>query len=238
MVWAVALGAVALLATSCQRVEVTTYDASKRPALALHYLTRDGADRYTTKAGRGTLRVSAPGSNRGIEGNSNTRAVIWPPGTKPVVEQSSCARFTDARGAWVQQGLVLRFRIDGSRVRSIVVAKNVWYGAEWQFNVMTWDTNRNQDWQVHGSAVLRTPFERNDKPRPLPWMLCARTEGAVIRVKGWRGDESEPTWNDASHTGAVRLPAGWQVAGKPGWYAGHIPPGGTMGMSMLHTTAR
>lgn len=58
----------------------------------------------------------------------------------------------------------------------------------------------------------------------------------MVRVKGWRGDESEPTWQDPSHTGSVTLPSSWVYAGKAGWYAGHIPPGGTIGMGGLRTS--
>jgi len=252
--WAMVLGAVALLATSCEGVESTasasgsvstttttvtkvTYDASSRPYLAIRYLTRDGSDRYTLKTGPGVVRINAPTTNRGAPGGSNTRAVVWPPYTKAAVEQQTCSRWTDAKGTWVQQGLVLRLRIDGSRLRSVVVAKNVVYGANWQFNVMTWDTGRRDVLQIHGAAILRTPFERNNVPRPLPWNVCARTERDIIRVKGWRKDEPEPSWHDKSHTGAVRLPAGWTVAGKAGWYGGHIAPGATIGMSLLRTTA-
>ena len=75
--WAMVLGAVALLATSCEGVETTasasgnmstttttvtkvTYDASSRPYLAIRYLTRDGSDRYTLKTGPGVVRYQPP----------------------------------------------------------------------------------------------------------------------------------------------------------------------------------
>lgn len=228
--------AVALVATACRRVEIVQYDATHRPDLAQQYVTRDGHDRYTLKLGAGAVRISAPRSNRATPNGSGTRSVIWPPATKAVTDQQSCATWTDAHGSWIQQGIALRVRVDGNRLRTVVIAKNIVYGAEWQFNVYTWDSARSPYFQTHGSISLRAPFERGDMPRPLPWKVCARVEGRVLRVKGWRGDESEPGWTNPSHTGAVTLPRAWVFAGKAGWYAGHIPPGGTIGMSGLRTS--
>ena len=231
------LGAsVALLSTACQQVEVVMYDRSDEPDLAQRYVTRDGTDRYTLKLGPGAVRVSAPSTNKATPEGSATRTVIWPPSTPAVADQMSCASWTDSRGSWVQQGIALRVRQDGNRFRTIVVAKNIVYGASWQLNVYTWDTARSPYFKTHGSVSLRTPFESGDKPRPLPWKVCARVEGRLVRVKGWRSEESEPSWSDRSHTGSVTLPAEWVYAGKAGWYAGHIPPGGTIGMGALRTS--
>ena len=229
---AVVAAAVALVATACQRTEVVLYDKSKTPNLAQHYVTRDGADRFTLKLGPGAVRIDAPTTNRG----TTTRTVIWPPSTKAVTDQQSCASWTDQRGTGVQQGIALRVRMDGSRFRSIVVAKNIVYGANWQLNVYTWDSGRSPYFQTHGAVSLRAPFESGDEPRPLPWKVCARVEGKVVRIKGWRSDESEPTWSSPDHTGSVTLPAAWVFAGKAGWYAGHIPAGGTIGMGALRTS--
>lgn len=228
--------AVALVATACRRVEVVLYDHRDTPDLAQQYITRDGTDRYTLKLGPGAVRVSAPSTNEATENGSGTRSVIWPPSTKAVRDQQSCATWTDANGPWMQQGLALRVRIDGDRLRTIVVAKNIVYGAEWQLNVYTWDSDRNPYFQTHGAVILRAPFERNDEPRALPWKVCAKVEGRVVRIKGWHGTESEPTWTSPSNTGSVTLPASWVYTGKAGWYAGHIDPGRTMGMSGLRTS--
>ena len=227
---------VALVATACQRTEVVLYDKDKTPNLAQHYITRDGSDVYTLKLGPGAVRVSAPSTNRSTPEGSTTRTVVWPPGTKAVVDQQSCANWTGSSGSWVQQGLSLRVRIDGSRFRSIVVAKNIVYGASWQLNVYTWDSARSPYFLAHGAVPLRAPFAQGDVPRPLPWKVCARVEGRTVTVKGWRPDEPEPGWSNPTHTGKVTLPAEWVFAGKAGWYAGHIPPGGTVGMSGLRTS--
>jgi hypothetical protein len=233
---AIVVAAVALVATACQRTEVVLYDRTKAPNLAQHYVSRDGSDVYALKTGPGAVRIDAPRSNHGTPQGSDTRTVIWPPGTKAVTDQQSCASWTDSRGGWVQQGIALRVRIDGNRFRTIVVAKNTVYGASWQLNVYTWDSARTPYFQTHGAVALRAPFAQGDVPRPLPWKVCARVEGRIVTVKGWRSDEPEPGWSNPTHTGHVTLPATWVYAGKAGWYAGHIPPGGTIGMGALRTS--
>jgi len=230
------VAATALVATACQRTEVVLYDATKKPNLVLHYITRDGSDRYTLKLGPGAVRIDAPATNKATPQGSTTRIAIWPPSTKMVTDQQSCASWTDSRGAWAQQGIALRVRIDGSRFRSIVVAKNIVYGANWQLNVYTWDSARSPYFTTHGAVSLRTPFASGNTPRPLPWKVCAKVEGRVVTVKGWRSDESEPGWNNPQHTGSVTLPSEWVFAGKAGWYAGHVQPGGTIGMGALRTS--
>lgn len=232
----IVLSAVALLATACQRTEVVLYDASKTPNLAFHYITRDGSDRYDLKVGTGALRVSAPRTNQATPEGSATRIVIWPPATKLVTDQQSCATWKDDQGKWAQEGIALRVRIDGSRFRAIVVAKNIVYGANWQMNVYTWDSGRSPYFSTHGAVSLRTPFASGSTPRSLPWKVCARVVGRTVTVKGWRPDESEPGWSNPQHTGSVTLPQQWVFAGKAGWYAGHIEPGGTMGMGGLRTS--
>ena len=206
------LSAVALVATACQRTEVVLYDASKTPNLAFHYISRDGSDTYSLKLGPGAVRTSAPSTNKATPEGSDTR------------------------GKWAQQGIALRIRIDGSRFRAIVVGKNIVYGASWQLNVYTWDTARSPYFRTHGAVSLPTPFANGSAPRPLPWKVCARVEGRILTIKGWRSDEAEPGWSNPQHTGTVTLPSEWVFAGKAGWYAGHIQPGGTIGMGALRTT--
>ncbi len=54
------IGLVALVATACQRVEVRLYDRTHRPEVALHYVTRDGSDRYVTRRTPKPSTVTAP----------------------------------------------------------------------------------------------------------------------------------------------------------------------------------
>jgi hypothetical protein len=228
--------ALAVVAAGCRRVEVVVYDRTSTPDLAQHYVTRDGTDTYALKLGAGAVRFTAPGTNASTPDGSQTRSVIWPPSTTASTTHQSCATWTDASVPGMQQGLVLRVRIDGSRFRAIVVAKNIWYGAEWQLNVYTWDSARSPYFRTHGAVALRTPFEHGELPTPLPWRVCARVDGDLVRLKGWRPGEPEPTWSSPTHGGSVRLPERWVYAGRAGWYAGHLPPGATVGMSGLRAS--
>jgi hypothetical protein len=205
-----------------------------RPRLALHYLTRDGSDRFVLGEGPASARLDAPSTNTG----SNTRAIFWAPGTANSTDQQSCATWSDSRGLNVQQGIALRVRHDtNGRWRSVTVMKNILYGAYWQFNVLTWDTARRSYGQVHGGVSLPGPFRTGETTSaPLPWKVCAKVTGSLVTLKAWRGNEAEPTWDDPSHSGRVRLPPGWTYPGKPGWYTGHIPARGTAGHTGLATT--
>ncbi len=225
---------VALLATACQQVEVTTYDGTRSTNLAQHYLTRDRGDGYTLSSSPGAARITAPSTNTGTE----TRSVFWPPSTPMAVDQQSCATWTDQVGDQVQQGVALRVRNDDGRWRAVTVLKNIYWGQVWQFNVHTWDSTRSPTQQVHGNVKLESVFREGDtyQGKPLPWKVCARARGDLVTLKAWRGDEAEPAWGDATHGGSVRLPAGWAYAGKAGWYAGHVPARGTAGFADLRTS--
>lgn len=218
-------------------VERRQYRPSSDTGLLQHHLTQDGSDRYQLRAEQGAVRVTAPPTNLSTPEGSATRSVIWPPATAISTDQQTCATWGEAPGPWAQQGLALRIRRDGTRFRTIVVAKNTVFGAEWQFNVYTWDSARSPYLAVHGSVGLRAPFEALGVPRPLPWHVCAKVQGRIVRVKGWREAEPEPGWHDPSHAGAVTLPPEWVYPGKAGWYAGHVDPGRTLAMDDLETSA-
>lgn len=203
--------------------------------LVQRYVTRDAADTYAVHAGTTTLQVLAPATNVATADGSQTRSVLWDPTRPAQVDQRSCATWTEAHGRWAQQGLALRVQVEAERFRTIVVAKNVWYGAEWQMNVYTWDNARDPYFRTHGMVSLREPFERLALPMPLPWRVCARVVGAKVQVKGWRPSEPEPSWDDPTHGGSVLLPAEWIYEGRPGWYAGHLQPGGGIAMADLRT---
>lgn len=230
--WIFALVVAALAASSCQRVPTAVFTESTRSPLQQHYLTQNRGDSYDLKAGPAAVRFTAPNDNWGV----NTRAIVWPAETPAAENAQSCATWTDAEGARAQQGIALRIEQTPGRFRAITVTKNVWFGVAWQFNVNTWDSDRRPLMQVHGAIQLTLPFDVNGVPAPLPWRVCARVVGDQVTVKGWTGDETQPTWQDRTHSGSVRLPEGWTYEGHAGWYAGHLPPGGTIGMSRLRTT--
>lgn len=219
----VATLAIAVATTACERVPVRTFDETSSHELRFHYLTRDQTDGYTTLAVPGSLQVNAPATNRG----GNTRVVMFPNDQPVVDEHQSCATWQSQDGLNTQQGLALRIRNDlpEDRWRAVTVTKNVMWGANWQFNVLTWDSRSWAPWQVRGSVDLARVFWPGEQLAPLPWRVCARVEGDTVRVKGWLAGQPEPTWDDPVHSGSVRLPAEWVYPGKAGWYVGHLAPG-------------
>lgn len=214
--------ALSVVAASCQWVPVRTFDQNSAHAFSFHYLSRDGADGFRSLATPGTFQATAPATNVG----TNTRLLVYP-GQQPISpNHQACATWQSQDGINNQQGLALRIRHDAAegRWRSITVTKNVVWGANWQFNVLTWDSYK-PGWQMHGSVNLAPVFWSNQQLAPLPWRICARVEGDLVRVKGWRVGQPEPDWSNANHTGAVRLPIEWVYPGKAGWYVGHLAPG-------------
>lgn len=221
-----------LLAAACQRVPVRVFDDTHPAAFNVHYLTRNGGDTVSSVAGPGRFTLSAPATNTG----SNTRVLIYPPAQPMAADQQVCATWSDQVGIHTQQGLALRVRHDitnGGRWRAVTVMKNIMWGANWQFNVLTWDTQGRYGYRVHGSVGLPQVFWPNQVLAPLPWRVCAKAEGDIVTVKAWRLNETEPAWGDSSHGGTVRLPAGWAFDGKAGWYAGHLSPGGSAAFTDL-----
>lgn len=224
----------AMLASACDRIPVRTFDGTRAPAFNFHYLTRDGSDGYASAANAGRFSVSAPSANRG----SNTRLLVYPPAQPLSVDQQACATWSAQVGLNTQQGIALRVRHDiagGDRWRAVTVMKNILWGANWQFNVLTWDTRGGYGYRKHGSVGLPQVFWPNHVLAPLPWRVCARVENDLVTVKAWRIGEPEPAWGDATHGGTVRLPAGWAYAGKSGWYVGHLKPGGSAEFADLTT---
>lgn len=221
---------VAVTATACQRVPQRTYDATRPSPLSATYLTNDPGDQFIVSGSPGWFRASAPSTNRA----ANTRLLVWPYAQPMAVDQQVCSTWSDQVGPNVQQGLALRVRRDGGRLRAVTIMKNVVWGAQWAFNVITWDTADPTLWRVRGAVSLPAVFYRHPPTiDPLPWRVCARAEGSVVRLKAWRQAEREPAWGDASHGGAIALPPGWTFEGKAGWYVGHLPPGGSAGFTSL-----
>lgn len=213
----------ALLMAACEWVPVPTFDQTTPPALSFHHLTRDGVDTFASAARPGRLDLWAPPDNQG----TNTRMLVYP-GSQPVTDNhQACATWESQDGYNAQQGLALRIRHDlpEGRWRALTVTKNVMWGANWQFNVLSWDSRQPGSWQMWGSVNLAGVFWPGQQLTPLPWRVCARVEGDLVKVKGWPAGAAEPGWDDAVHTGAVRVPAEWVYPGKAGWYVGHLGPG-------------
>ena len=72
-----------------------------------------------------------------------------------------------------------------------------------------------------------------------PWRVCTKmVTGSMLLFKIWFPQTmSEPAWSDGKYARVATVPPAWHVAGKSGWYAGHIPPGGTVSYGNLSVTS-
>jgi hypothetical protein len=186
-------------------------------------LTPDVADGYSISERSGVITAAAPTQNVG----SNLRVLFWSSDAPVGTEGLSCSTWATATSPQVQQGAALRIGDEGGRVRAVVVTKNVALDAYWVFNVHVWDSITNELRPV-GSVDLTGAFAvagDPEVPRPLPWRMCARTEGPAVRLKVWLRSEPEPAWDDPTHAGVVALPADAPTDGVSGWYVGHLHPG-------------
>jgi hypothetical protein len=206
--------------------------------LALHHVTHDGADRYDLHQQDNAIIVAAPATNRSTPRGSATRAVIWAPESRAVRNATTCATWARSE-PWGQEGLALRIQSEADRFRAIVIAKNTVYGAAWQFNVYSWDSARDPYFKIHGAVDLAPVFaEGPGRPEPLPWRVCARTEGALVRIKGWDTNEPQPGWRVAGASATVDLPDDLVYDGHAGWYGAHIEPGQILALADLRAYAR
>jgi hypothetical protein len=195
-------------------------------------LTPDGDDTYTVVGGAARTTVAAAGANR----SGNTR-VAWTAVDAPdALDEVSCATWEASPHGDAQQGALLRW--DG--VRGVTVTKNVWDRGYGIVNVHTWDLSRPVEdgryTQIGGFPLAGiTDAGAPGGARPLPWRLCAEARGAVVRFKVWAlSAGAEPAWDDPCCTGSVPLPEADRARpGRPGWYAGHLPPGGAVAYADL-----
>ena len=197
------------------------------PAYVRSVLTDDGPRLHLRHGTSG--RVVLVGARSGeAHRDRNFREVFRRSGARVVGPQTTCATWLRQSGPSVQQGLAVRIRDTGGRVRAVTLTKNVEFGLFWVFNLLTWDTARGGDpWRRVGQFDLSRVVGRSaDRLAPLPWRVCLRATGRTVAFKVWLPRESaEPSWQDPTHVRRARLPRGYAV-GRPGWYAGHLPAGG------------
>ena len=206
---AVPLAAVTLLAASCV------------PAwLTMATLTPDGTDTYDAAGDLTALTVTAPATNQG----ANLRVALIPNDEPVSKDQEACATWTWASSDQDQQGIVLRW--DG--LRAISVTKNVAYGIYSTVNVMAWDStkpNVNERWQLYEQyGFMPGLMQANGQAKPLPWRMCAKSQGSAVWFKVWATTQPEPAYGDPCCSGSASVPF-WANPGKAGWYAGHLAPG-------------
>jgi hypothetical protein len=185
-------------------------------------LTRDDHDTTEWTRTATGLHAAAPATNVG----TNTRTVLVPDAT-PSTDQGACLSARH-EGTPTQQGIVLRLHLDAARSTAVSVTKNVFADLDWIYNVTAWDSTVQPPFQklagfdMSGSTLSLGPLTPGVEPR-----LCARVRGTTFELKVWPQDQPEPPWGDPIATRTVELPPEVGVsAGVPGWYLGHLPPGG------------
>ena len=201
----------------------TAISAPMHPSLARTLLTSDGYDSFGLSVSAAGTVAFAPPTNTG----GNTRMAFRRIADPPSRDQQSCATWTRQSVAFDQQGAVLRMISMPGMRKGITITKNVYYGANWFFNVHLWDTRTAPGFTQIATFDLGSVFRANGQPRALPWSLCARVVGDVVSIVAWLGSGARPAWNNPTHGGSVRLPPGWNYVGSAGWYIGHLRPGDT-----------
>jgi hypothetical protein len=204
-------------------------------------LTREPADDTYALAYNGATKaatVTAASSNTG----GNSRGLFWPSGQAAARDAETCARWSTENGGTnvvpsIQEGGALRIRTNGDgSVDAITVTRNVMFGAVWIYNEHIWDTNRSPSFTQLGSVNLENVFRPRGTLQPLPWNVCAKTEGTTLSFVAWLNGTTKPAYGDNTHGGSVTLPAEYVYAGNFGWYAGHLEAGQSVTFDRLSAT--
>ena len=178
-------------------------------------LTHGGSDRYRFDTDERSVEVSAPGE--ATEGS--LRIAWWLEGTPVTADHQSCVTWAHASGRLIQPGIALRIRGEGEELRALTVTNNVWAGSRSGWNVHGWIGGRRQ---ILGQVRLEDTFGTAPDP---PWRICARVVGLDLSFMAWPLDGHIGEWGDARYSASIRLPAGWDQPGRPGWYVGHMEAG-------------
>lgn len=187
-------------------------------------LTADGPSYTYERAGRRLTVHAGAGSE-----DPNRREVVLASGPA-TRDQTVCATWVRETGWRVQPGLAVRGVHSGGRVRAVTLTKNIAFGIQTVLNVVTWDTARRGDpWRTVAQLDLAAVLMRHGRLRPMPWRACLRVHDRRVRIKVWLPARSpEPSWSDPVAARTARLPRAFVLAGRPGWYVGHLPAGGSV----------
>jgi hypothetical protein len=230
---ATALGAGALLALAVAcGPEVKPLD----PSLGAAILTGEAKDHYGVTVADGVVTAAAPESNTG----GNTRIAFWRKADPASADHQTCATWTAARGEGdlYQPGAALRVRSVDGRTTAITITNNIFYLARWNFNVHVMDSAAEQPFHRIAYFDLGDAFRTGPghfSVWPYPWRMCARVVGDTVSFIVWPLTDPEPAWDDPKYGGSVTLPAGWDQAGFPGWYIGHLEPRDSFDFTELET---
>jgi hypothetical protein len=241
----VVAGALLLLAVSTSTAagvvqapdQVGKLDRARGTTFVRSVLTEDGSwFRMAPAAARG---VTVSDSARTVKHEDwNRREVFRRPGARATKDQTSCATWSRESDPNVQEGLAVRIREGVSgRVRAVTLTKNTMFNVHSVLNVLTWDTARLADpWQEVGQFDMAPALIDDGLLRPFPWRVCLRAVGPRVSFKVWfPGVVAEPSWTDATYARSANLPRRFLAAGRPGWYVGHLPKGGSVTYRRLVT---
>lgn len=211
----IALAALAL--TACEPIVTDQPPDTPTPWLTAT-LTTDNPDRYTAAGNPTFTTITAPLTNH----SGNTRITLIAPDSPTAVDQTICTTIAGSTAPGAQQGVLLRF--DG--VHGVSVTKNVYAGAYTAVNVHQWnlDLPDGAGRFAYAGGWLLPGLGYPTTVAPFPWRLCASATGPTIAFKVWPLPGIEPADTDPCCTGSLPL-AVWP--GRPGIYAGHLPPGHT-----------
>lgn len=206
------------------------------PAFEAGMLTWENADHYGVTVEDGVVTAAAPDTNEG----SNTRVALWLAAEEASLDHETCSTWVDARSDLQQQGATLRVRSVGGRTTAVTVTNNVYFHARWVFNVHVMDSADEEEpfrriASFDLSEVFRPGGPDSYEVPPYPWRMCARVVGDTVSFVVWPLWHVTPSWDDPLYGGSVTLPTGWDRAGNPGWYVGHLEPGGSVGFADLST---
>jgi hypothetical protein len=168
----------------------------------------------------------------------NDRLAFWPAAETVATDEEACTSWTEqlpsqAPGVLVQQGLVLRLATADGVTRAITVTKNVWGGAFDVLNVHLWDTALADPFQLIAQIDLEGYF-RSIGQLTLPYDVCARAVGRSLQVAFWFPGQPVPAWGAAGQGATLQLPTAWSYPGVAGFYAGHLPTGGSLTDAALY----
>jgi len=202
------------------------------PVLKRAVLSSDGATyHYRYVEDRLAIRASRSGKE------PNRREVLVDKRAPVRHDQLTCATWTRQSSWRVQPGLAVRVVDRGGRVRAVTLTKNIAFGVQTVINVLTWDTARSgEPWHQIGQYDVVDVVARDGKLLPLPWRVCMRVAGRRLAFKIWPlGRVPHPSWSDSRYVRRAKVPKAFDIAGRPGWYIGHVPSRGTAGYSDLLT---
>lgn len=167
--------------------------------------------------------VHAPSTN----GGGNTRAGFTIEGPDTYVN-TSCATWQGHTGPLDQPGAILHF----NGTEFISVTQNIYAGARFAMNVHHWDLSKPANAGRFELLAQYTPPSMA-APEAWPWRMCAQAFGPTISFKVWPLTMPEPSYWDPCCSAS--LPVEYHADGRPGWFAGHLEPGGAMAFTDLTT---